>query len=116
MGGTAWGEMALKNSFAYNDFSSVGKPQIKGYSPRCSYIYKRKKVYIWQKNEKYYVTYSAFNAKKPEYNLDTENDQKRFYYDFAFDLRQECINNNMIFEAYTMYELIINYHKIFQLR
>jgi hypothetical protein len=116
MGGTAWGQMALKNKFAFNDFTNVGRPQIKGYRPLCSYIYKYKHYYIYQKDEKYYITYSAFNAKKPEYNLDTENDQKRFYYDFAFDLRQECINGNMLFESYTMYETIINYHKIFQLR
>lgn len=116
MGSTAWGQMALKNTFAYNDFSNVGKPQIKGYAPRCSFIYKHKKYYIYQRQEKYYVTYSAFNAKKPEYNLDLENDQKRFYFDFAIDLREECINNNMLFESYTMYEIIINYHKIFQIR
>ena len=116
MGNTAWGQMALKNTFAYNDFSNVGKAQIKGYAPRCSFIYKHKKYYIYQRQEKYYVTYSAFNAKKPEYNLDLENDQKRFYFDFAIDLREECINNNMLFESYTMYEIIINYHKIFQIR
>lgn len=116
MGGTAWGQMALKNTFAYNDFSNVGKAQIKGYAPRCSFIYKHKKYYVYQRQEKYYITYSAFNAKKPEYNLDLENDQKRFYFDFAIDLREECINNNMLFESYTMYELIVNYHKIFQIR
>ena len=115
MGNTAWGQMALKNTFAYNDFTSVGKPQMKGYRPLCSFIYKHKRYYIYQK-EKYYITFSAFSAKKPEYNLDLENDQKRFYNDFAFDLRQECISNNMLFESYTMYEIIVNYHKIFTLR
>lgn len=116
MGNTAWGQMALKNTFAYNDFSNVSKAQIKGYAPRCSFIYKHKKYYIYQRQEKYYVTYSAFNAKKPEYNLDLENDQKRFYFDFAIDLREECINGNMLFESYTMYDLIVNYHKIFVIR
>lgn len=115
MGSTAWGEMALKNTFAYNDFTNVGKPQIKGYRPLCSFQYKRKKYYIYQK-EKYYVTFSAFNANKPSYNLDQENDQKRFYFDFAYDLRNECINGNMLFESYTMYDLIVNYHKTFTLR
>lgn len=116
MGGTAWGEMALKNTFAYNDFSNVKKPQLKNYRPRCSYIYKRKAYYVYEKDGIYYITTSKFNADKPAYNLDQENDQKRFYYDFAFDLRQECINGKMLFESYTMYELIVNYHKIFQLR
>ena len=116
MGDTAWGQMALKNTFAYNDLTNVGKPQIKGYSPRASFIYKRKEYYIYQRNEMYYITFSKFNAQKPKYNLDTENDQKRFYFDFAIDLREECINGHMMFESYTMYDLIINYHKIFTIR
>ena len=116
MGQTAWGQVAFENTFAYNDFTNVGKPQIKGYKPVCSFIYKYKTYYIYQRDGIYYVTFSKFNADKPQYNIDTENDQKRFYRDYALDLRNECINGNMKFESYTMYEIIINYHKIFQLR
>lgn len=116
MGQTAWGQMAFENSFAFDDFSTVGKEQMKGYKPVCSYIYKRKAVYIYQRDGKYFVTSAKFTANKPQYNLDIINEQKRFYYDFQIDFRNECINGNMVFEKYTMYQLIIDYHKIFQIR
>lgn len=113
---TAWGQMAFENHFSYNDFSNLGKRQMKAFKPVCSFTYKMKDYYIYQCNGDYVMTFSRFNAQKPHYDLKRETEQKRFYYDYALDLRNESIEGKMIFETYTMYDLITNYHKIFQLR
>lgn len=116
MGQTAWGQMAFNNTFAYNDFTSLGKMQMKGFKPVCSFTYKFKDYFVYMRDGKYIMCFSRFNTNKPHYDLARETEQKRFYYDFAIDLRNESINDNMIFETYTMYDLITNYHKIFTLR
>lgn len=117
MGHTAWGQMAYDNQFAYDDLSSVGKTQLKGYKPVCSFSYKKHPHYVYQNSGKYYICESAFNDRsKPHYDLDKENDQKRFYLEHSIDLRTECINDNVRFTNYSMYYLIVNYHKVFQLR
>lgn len=117
MGDTAWGRMAYENDFAYNDFSNVGKMQLKGFRPVCGYKYKKDSVFVYQRDGKYYLCKSKANLQPDKtYDLNLENEQKRFYYDYALDLRNECINGNVRFESYTMYDLITNYHRIFQLR
>ena len=117
MGHTAWGQMAYDNQFAYDDLSNVGKTQLKGYKPVCSFKYKKPTYYVYQNQGKYFICSSAFNDKnKPHYDLNRENDQKRFYLEFAIDLRSECINDNVKFTNYSMYDLIVNYHKVFKLR
>lgn len=112
MGNTSWGQMAFNNTFSYNDFTNVGRQQMKGYKPITAFIYKNKSYYIYMKEGKYFCTYSK-NEKVELYNLKLENDQKKFWYDYCIDLRNECIEGNMIFETYTMYDLIMNYKKIF---
>lgn len=114
MGNTAWGRMAFENKFAYNDFTNVGRVNMKGYKPVTSYIYKDVQYYVYMKEGQYYLCTSA-NNKTDVYDLAKENDQKRFWYDRVYDLRNECIEGNMIFEAYTMYDLIMNYKKIFNI-
>ena len=116
MKNTAWGQMAFENSFSFNDFSALGKTQMKSFKPVCSFTYKYKDYYIYQRDGKYVMCFSKFNASKPHYDLKRETEQKKFYLEYAIDLRNESINGNMIFETYTMYDLITNYHKIFTLR
>lgn len=114
MSGTAWAEMAFSGNFAYDDFTSVRHNRLKGYRPWCAYTYKKKTVYIYEKNGHYYAT----NAKAHidhVYNLERENEQKKFWYDYVIDLRDECIEDRMLFEEYTMYDLIVNYKKIFEI-
>lgn len=115
MAGSSWAEMAFGGSFAYDDFSSVGHRRMKGYKPICAYTYKKEKVYIYGKDGNYYATSSKASRPVPEYNLNRENDQKRFFYDFVVRLRDECINDKFIFSEYTQYDLIVNYKKIFQI-
>ena len=114
MKGTAWAEMAFGGNFAYDDFTTVKHNRLKGYRPWCAYSYKKKTVYIYEKNGSYYATYAKANIDKV-YNLERENEQKKFWYDYVIDLREECIEDRMTFEQYTMYDLIINYKKIFEI-
>lgn len=114
MTGTEWGDMAFSGNFGYDDFTSVKRIRMKNYSPVCSYTYKKHTVYIYCKDGSYYATKSKANVKH-HYDLSRENEQKKFYYDFVQDLRDETIEDRFIFEDYTMYDLIVNYRKIFEL-
>lgn len=114
MAGTAWGEKAFGGLFTYNDFSNVNKQYLKNYVPVVGYHYKQENVYIYRKEEKFYFT-SSRNDKVEVYDLNRENDQKRFYYDYVLDLRNECIENRVSFEKYTMYDLLVNYKDFFRI-
>ena len=114
MSGTAWAEMAFGGHFAYDDFTSVSHRRLKGYHPICSYTYKHETVYIYEKDGKYYATTAKANTDK-HYNLARENEQKKFFYDYIVRFREETIEDNFIFQKYSMYDLIINYKKIFEI-
>ena len=49
------------------------------------------------------------------YDLDRENQQKKFYYDHVLQLRDACINDRFLFERYSYYDLIINYTKFYDI-
>lgn len=114
MSDTNWGKMAFDNKFAYNDFTNVGKLSLKNFLPVVKIRYKTKYYFVYQKEGMYYMTKSQNNTAKL-YNLNLENDQKKFYIDYCIDLRHECIDGNMIFESYSMYDLIINYKHFFKI-
>ncbi|MBO7731211.1 MAG: phage DNA encapsidation protein [Methanobrevibacter sp.] len=114
MSGTAWHDMSFSGSFAYDDFSAVKHQRMKGYAPFVSYIYKKKQVFIYQKDGYYYANTSR-NNKCPVFNLSRENEQKRFYLEYVIDLRNACIEDKMQFTSYSMYDLIVNYRKIFKI-
>lgn len=114
---TEWGIMAFDGSFAYNDFSKVDtKVSLKHSVPVLSFTYKGKDNYIYQRNGKYYVTFSKFNQQGlPHYDLKQETEQKRFWGDWIIDLRAACIEGNMLFKAYSQYNLILNYKDVFKI-
>lgn len=114
MAGTAWADMAFGGHFAYDDFTSVSHRRLKGYHPICSYTYKKETVYIYEKDGQYYATNAKASGVK-NYNLHRENEQKKFFYDYIVDFRDETIEDNFTFQKYSMYDLIINYKKIFEL-
>lgn len=114
MGETNWGEMAFGNKYAYNDFTNVERRYLKKYKPVCEILYKRNHWYIYRNDEKYYICASAHQGTEL-YNLNLENDQKRFYLDWDMELQAECIDGNVKFETYVMYDLIVNYKRIFHI-
>ncbi len=112
MANTAWGRMAFSNEFAYNDFSNIKKISVKGYRPLIKLTYKGKEYYIYSSDNAYYMC--TVKGKCPiKYDLDKEMGRKAFYYDYAIDFLNSCIEGKMLFEKYSMYDLIVNYKKRF---
>ena len=117
MRGTSWALKSYGGEFSKNDFSNVMNISIKGMTCLYHLHYRRKNdayIYFNPKTGLYYMTGIRGNFKK-SYNLDLENDQKRFFMDHCCDLRDKCINNKMKFRKYSYYDLIINYTKIYEL-
>ena len=52
---------------------------------------------------------------RTKFNLNRENEQKRFYDEYLIDLHDACINERFKFEKYSMYDLITNYKKYFNI-
>lgn len=114
MRGTKWAQMSLDNEFAYNDFSNVRRRNLKNYRCLCHVRNKLKDYYIYVGDQGYYMTYQRSNTYEFDYDLNLENDQKRFYAEMDIDLRADCIDGRMKFETYEMYDLIINYKDFYK--
>lgn len=116
MSGTAWFAKAFSGDFAGNDFSKVGRNPMKGYIPRCCYIYKRKKVFVYQKDQYFFLTHSAGKVHPDQvYDLAIESQQKRFFYNWLTDIKLAEIEGNVIYQTFTMYDLITNYKKFYKI-
>ena len=113
MYGTPWFNKAFGGDFSNNDFSNVGKLNLKNYQPVTGWTYKKKNCYIYQKDGYFYFTSSRSNSIEL-YDLNRENDQKRFYREFVVDLRVSCMENLCKFEKYSFYDLLINYKQFFK--
>lgn len=114
MHNTSWGRKTFEGEFANNDFSNVCKMNLKGFRGFCHLKYKSHDYYIHLRysDGMYYMTDAKVKCKL-SYNLYLENDQKKFYNEVYFMLREACINDNFKFKAYSMYDLMINYKKFF---
>ena len=117
MRGTAWAEKSFEGSFSKNDFSNVVKRPLK--HMRCLYHLKYRRhndayIYLSNKDGTYYMC-STPGKSIQNYNLDRENEQKRFHFEHGIQLREACIADRMQFEKYSMYDLIINYTKFYDL-
>ena len=113
---TAWGDIAFTGAFANNDFSNVSKNNLKGYKCLIHLIYRRKDIYLYLNPDtgRWHFTGSR-NKYLIEYDLDRENDQKRFYQEYGIDIRLACIENRVTFDKYSYYDMFINYKKYFNL-
>ena len=116
MEGTAWFEKSFNGSFANNDFSNVTKRSIKRSIPLIEVLYKTHSYFIYynEEKDKYYMCSIPANARY-YYNLNRENEQKKFYIDYGIDLCEACIEERFKFEKYSMYDLIMNYRKFFNI-
>ncbi len=114
MGLTNWGQMAFENNFAYNDFSNVEKKNLKQYRPTLAIKYKRAIWYMYRKDGKIYFCKNKQKCNRL-YDLNKDNDIKRFYWDVIVDLMDDLIEDRVRFETYTMYDVIVNYKQIFKI-
>ena len=116
MKGTAWWDKAFGGYFSGNDFSNVSKRSIRHSIPLIHVIYRKHDYYIYFNEEKgrYYMCSNPARCQY-EYDLDRENEQKKFWSDFVVDLREACVNEQFKFEKYSMYDLLMNYRKFFDI-
>lgn len=117
MKNTQWAEMAFNGEFSYNDFSKVRKKvNMSGFVPYVHVIYHRKNFYIYQHKENglFYMTDSKGRSAYT-YDLEIESDQSAFWYDWVYSLQKEIIDGNMIFKTYSLYNLIRNYRKLYNI-
>lgn len=114
MEGTAWGMQAYGGHFGYNDFSCIGMTSLKYYKPVCVISYKRDTYYLYRKEGRYYMCRTRSQTDKI-YNLNRETEQKLFFMDVVLELREACIEDKVLFETYTMYDIIMNYKKYFNI-
>ena len=112
---TNWGRMAYDNDFGYDDFSAIGNHSIKGMQCYMHLIYKQNHYYIWGDGV-FMVMNSSSGHAQDTYDLNIERDQLRFLNDVLFDIKQMCVNHRMFFKTFTMYNLIMNYKKMFAIR
>ena len=115
MKGTAWAQKAFFGDFANNDFSNVKKLSIKNMVCLHKIHFKNKDFYIYLRptDNMHYMTFSR-GPYQMEWDLNKENDQKLFWIDHGQELRVDCIEDNMKFEKYSMYDLIMNYKNFFK--
>lgn len=116
MKNTAWFAKSFEGYFANNDFSNVNHINLKKFKCLIHLHYKTHDYYIYLRPDdgQYYMCESKQKALF-NYDLNKENDQKRFYVEQWLDLRDRCIESKMVFKKYSMYDLIINYRHFFKL-
>lgn len=117
MKGTAWADKSFGGNFSQNDFSAIRQMSLK--HMRCLYHIKYRRnnnayIYLSNKNGLYYMSDHPGHFIQ-SYDLDRENQQKKFYFDHVLQLRDACINDRFYFQKYSFYDLIINYSKFYDL-
>lgn len=113
MDGTAWHDMTLGEGFAYNDVDMIKQLKLKGFRCAVEVIYRRFHWYIYQRDALFYVCTSRGNPRDGTYNLNKDQDARRFYIEQQIDLKAEYIDGNVAFQTYTMYDVLINFKKFF---
>lgn len=116
MRGTRWAKMSLDNDFAYDDFSNVNPHSIRKMSCICMITREEKQWFVYVGSDGYYMSYKRSNTYEAAYDLNKENDQKRFYMEQVIYLQNECISGNMNFETYEMYDVLMNYKTFYKVR
>lgn len=116
MEGTAWFAKSFGGIFSKNDFSNVTEKTLKGCKPLYHIHYKMHDYYIYIDYRNYMYYMCSKKAKTPlNYNLNRETEQRLFFNDRIPQLRAACISDRFKFEKYSMYDLIMNYRKIFRI-
>lgn len=114
MANTTWGAKTFEGDFAGNDFTNVKHVSLKNMKCLIEIINKKHHYYIYiSPTGDYYMTTSQGKAPM-RYDLNLENDQKKFFDDWYFKLRQATINNLMKFQKYSMYDLVVNFKKFYK--
>ncbi len=115
MAGTEWADVSLGNHFAYNDTTNIRRKILRRYRPMIHIMHKRQDFYVYASDTDYVVTKQRSDKCKYEYDFHRENDQKSFFRDWYRLLKTACIDGQMVFETYTMYDVIINFKRHYRI-
>lgn len=116
MANTAWGQKSFSAEFSSNDFSNVKPQSLKGFHGFIRVRYKAHEWFIYTDNSGNYYMCRSQTKTMYSYDLNRENDQKLFYYEHFIDLWEELMNDRFKFQTYSMYDLMKNYTKYFDVR
>lgn len=101
--GTDFADMALRNRFAYNDFSLIKYLPLQGYQPVChvddGYLYRKKG------EGKFYVCYAP--AKCEGFNSKLPHDTMNFRRSYGAMLADRYARGDITFESYELKELFL---------
>ena len=114
MANTNWGRKSFGGEFANNDFTNVQKCSIKNMQPLIHLKHKNHHYYIYIRDDGFYYMTTSHAVCEINFDLNLENDQRLFYDLWWFELRNACINGDMKFKKYSMYDLLVNYKKYFK--
>ena len=116
MKGTKWGEKTFGGQFSKNDFSCVHPMSIKGMRGYIHLIHDKKDYYIYQRSrDGFYYMCDSRTSTLRSYDLSREVEARRFYLEDGIDLLNECIDGRMFFQRYSMYDLIMNYKRFYDI-
>lgn len=115
MHGTKWAEMSLNNTFAYDDFTYIGKQRMKGMRCIARVHWNNKYFFIYTGENGTYVTMSRSNNYDFDYDLERDGEQQRFYLEQVFFLREDLQDDRIRFETYELYDMFINYRKLYKI-
>lgn len=111
MQGTDWFNKAFGGEFSNNDFTLIGKKNVKNYQPLAAFIYQRRTYYIWRNEWSVYISGTRGNVQQV-YDLSRDAEKMQFYIDWVMPLRDDLISGYITFSQYSLYDLFINYRKI----
>ena len=115
MANTSWGQKSFYGEFSKNDFSNVTSKSLKRYRGYIHIHYKTHDYYIYINDNGLMYMCESRTECELNFDLNRENEQKAFHM-IQIDLRTACIEERLKFQKYSMYDLIINYTKIFNIR
>lgn len=102
--GTRFSEMALDNSFSFNDFGNIGSRPLQEYTPVCAIS--RITIYKHKSNGTYYV--SMHRTGSPPVYSDSESDVQRFRRMYGW-LWEAYMLQKITFEEYLCENLLTKY-------
>lgn len=114
MYGTKWWRKSYGGEFSNNDFTNIDRRVLKKYTPMLKLHYRESDIYIYSKDNDYYVCKQASNKCPIELDLNRDNHVRKFYIKYCMDLQDACTDGHVKFSDYSLYDLIINFDKRFK--
>lgn len=114
MEGTAWRATTMGEGFAYNEMGMIKRVALKGFRCCLHIIYRKQNWYLYEKEGLWYVCKSVNKPTDGTIDLNKDADIRKFYMEYVIDLKEEYIDGRVLFQTYTMYDVIINYKKFFK--